>query len=330
MLLFVLGMVLRASFDDFLEEADLPDDPLPSEKSKWPVPRGPACARGPTDQQQVRLPSLAKCRVRASVSEPALCEAAARNSASAPSRAMSSIPAHVAESSCTPQRNRAKRGDNSLSFTPPALPNLQGQASCDSWCSSKKRKRIAEKTEFELEAAVEAALFAEGSSGKHTSTPAEAAGVHASNMQLVPYTGAATSLVCTTSSDETTKPLGKRSRKKSSSFEELRGRDMVEVPIDFFGTGSGNRPKRIRIPVLEFWRGEEVIYQKLSGHHGLSVKAVLLNRCGKRWAQLAIEDREALLAIRDREALAIEDKPRLPALKDKPRQQRKKRRVEDD
>merc|ERR1712070_642601 len=86
---------------------------------------------------------------------------------------------------------------------------------------------------------------------------------------------------------------------------ELRGRDFVEVPIDFFTAGG---TKRARIPVLETWRGESFVYEQLPGV-GRSISAVLLNRCGKRWGLLAIEDREALLAL--------EDKARLLALKDK-------------
>lgn len=138
--------------------------------------------------------------------------------------------------------------------------------------------------------------------------------------EVVLYEDAAQPIVSSIASGLSVKP-GKKKERKNKYFEEVRGSDLVEIPADDFDLSWADRPKRRRIPTLEFWRGERVIYEKLPGSAGLTATAVVFNKAGDRERSLAIEDREARLAIKDKRRLpALKDKPRQPAIKDKPRQ----------
>jgi len=64
----------------------------------------------------------------------------------------------------------------------------------------------------------------------------------------------------------------------------MRGTAMLQVPIEALENTDEldceqrqGRPKRIRIPTLEFWRGERVIYERTKGSAAPSVCGVLLN-----------------------------------------------------
>lgn len=151
--------------------------------------------------------------------------------------------------------------------------------------------------------------------------------------EIVPYADAAESLVASQTTATSHPPAKKRGR-RNSYFEEVRGTDLVEIPADDFDLSWADRPKRRRIPTLEFWRGEKVIYERKSGD-GLSAKAVVVNRAGERERLRAIEDRKAQLAIKDKagfnsDQLAIKDKAILDcesrlSIKDKARLERESR-----
>lgn len=179
--------------------------------------------------------------------------------------------------------------------------------------------------------------------------PSEDAAATSSCFDLVPYEPTADSVAPSNALGTSNKPAKKKA-KNSDYFEEIRGSQLEVVPIvDLMPPTTGGRPKRLRIPPLEFWRGERVIYERAPGSDTVSVKGVVLNRAGGSRRQLAISDKEKLPALEDKprsrvdrpskRKLAIEDKRRLPALEDKrkplaltdkPRSRRRSRRLADD
>jgi len=69
---------------------------------------------------------------------------------------------------------------------------------------------------------------------------------------------------------------------------EARGTALLEVPIEALAVAEGEEPdeseqgprrypRRVRIPTLDFWRGERVIYKRTKGSATPSVEAVLFN-----------------------------------------------------
>jgi len=76
---------------------------------------------------------------------------------------------------------------------------------------------------------------------------------------------------------------------------------MMEVPIDAFATPEADDepprryPRRTRIPVLESWRGERVIYERLPGSKTLSVRGVQLN-CAPRAESMTQTDQRVISA----------------------------------
>lgn len=97
---------------------------------------------------------------------------------------------------------------------------------------------------------------------------------------------------------------------KNSFYESLRGTQLEEVVFTPTKELEGGRPKRRRIPPVEFWRGEQVIYERLPGSNELTMTGVIYNTAGGVGNhQLAILDRDRMPALKD--------KPRLKALKDK-------------
>jgi len=68
---------------------------------------------------------------------------------------------------------------------------------------------------------------------------------------------------------------------------EMRGTAMLDVPIETFAKADepeeesdsekSSRPRRTRIPTLDFWRGERVIYERTKGSATPSIKSVRLN-----------------------------------------------------
>mmetsp|Transcript_15084 Transcript_15084/g.23819 ORF Transcript_15084/g.23819 Transcript_15084/m.23819 type:complete len:403 (-) Transcript_15084:28-1236(-) len=97
---------------------------------------------------------------------------------------------------------------------------------------------------------------------------------------------------------------------KNSFYESLRGTQLEEVVFTPTKELEGGRPKRRRIPPVEFWRGEQVIYERLLGSNELTMTGVIYNTAGGvANHQLAILDRDRMPALKD--------KPRLKALKDK-------------
>lgn len=308
-------MFRRVSFDELLEEADLPEEALPSERFKLPTPSGPAFPRGPS-RQLPKLPSLASCYSSTSASSKAVPPTRTSQSC-APSTVLSPgslapeisltasqrTPEHAGKRSvsapgplaATPKRRRADV--ESITFTPPA-PDAKLSAQVPSELSH---------------SCVE--LSRPACSGKQVDatkkiplTAPEAAPSWPASLEIVPYDPAALALVPI----EPTKKRG-RKRKEASQIDDSLD-ELVEVPYEVFAPDGGHRSKRARIPRLDAWRGEHIVYEKLDRSGTLSVKAVVLNRSGEIWGQLwgrlAIEDRQALLAIKD--------KPRLLALKDKP------------
>lgn len=61
----------------------------------------------------------------------------------------------------------------------------------------------------------------------------------------------------------------------------LNNSALVEVPLAAFedaGPSSGGRPKRRRMPPLEFWRNERIVYERLPGQECMGIRSVVLNR----------------------------------------------------
>jgi len=425
-------MAPRASFDDFLDDADLPEEELPSRRFQLPTPRGPAVPRGPASRLagltplSAHLPKQQSYHPRSFAPKPARVAHSTRASgladAGAPKPPAEQLgflsvaalaSATVVGASSTPQRGRPSHAASGLSFTPPALQQrceAESPEKLPAWNFKRKtqarflakERLLQSESESELapddledqamlmalEQVVETSIFAPRASqaaaamndcvaDSRQSTPSldvvsfgSVAALSSStaivpaesrrdavttSLEIVPYTrkasatalvpfkASATALVNPNASGSIVTP-GKRIGKKTN-FDDLRGTCLEVVSVDAFSAPSASsssaegdswhdRPKRRRIPTLEFWRGEHIVYERLPGSTGLSAKAVVLNTAGEkreRRVQKAIEDREAQLALKDkRRHLAIKDKRRLPALKDKPRSRRKRRCVEDD
>jgi len=72
-------------------------------------------------------------------------------------------------------------------------------------------------------------------------------------------------------------PLKKSKTRKWQS--EQRGIALMHVPIGVFASESTS--KRVRMPVLEYWRGESVVYERKKGSVAPSISGVILN-CAPR------------------------------------------------
>lgn len=345
----------RASFDDFLDDAELPDEILPSEKQNLPMPRGPARARGPASQLP-RLPSLkalaAQMPPSRSMATPSAQKSTQGLGASTASRQARPLPISAAlppeqtsGMSATPQRNRPAQSANNLGLTPPPLvhransqkhshapPELERHVG-----KPQKPVRVSAPAHAQpalIEAVDDAALGSCIRERTHAGTDCQqltscleivpsgavparsrSSALQPTSLELVPYEPDARAIV-------PFKPARKKARKNDAALDELRGRDLVEVPIAVFTTGGGGlRATRPRIPMLESWRGEYVVYNNSAG---CTAKAVVINRSGARLSRLALSD-SALLAIEDCKPLfAIEDQQRCPALKDQSQPRRRK------
>lgn len=112
-------------------------------------------------------------------------------------------------------------------------------------------------------------------------------------------------------------PVKKRQRRDVGA---LRGLDLQEVSLSMAAAENpadraDSRPRRRRIPPLEFWRNERVEYERLPGSDMPTIRAVVRNMATYGTDLLALENRPKQLAIEDG----------LPAPKAK-----RRRRVEDE
>lgn len=71
-------------------------------------------------------------------------------------------------------------------------------------------------------------------------------------------------------------------------FNELRGLACAELPLEvacmglpMAGEGTGGRPKRCRLPPLQSWRGEHLVYERLPGSATAVIKGVVRNEAGR-------------------------------------------------
>jgi len=88
---------------------------------------------------------------------------------------------------------------------------------------------------------------------------------------------------------ESASPL--RQRRPGTWIQELRGLDLKDVPISALSTGAAevkdsenssvDRPKRCRFQVLNAWRNNRIVYERLEGSPAPSVVALRLN-CSPR------------------------------------------------
>lgn len=63
----------------------------------------------------------------------------------------------------------------------------------------------------------------------------------------------------------------------TGTLKKLHSKALLEFPLDMFKASEGSRPRRCRVPPLESWRNERLVYERLAGSLTPSVAAVTLD-----------------------------------------------------
>mmetsp|Transcript_118694 Transcript_118694/g.221864 ORF Transcript_118694/g.221864 Transcript_118694/m.221864 type:complete len:649 (-) Transcript_118694:71-2017(-) len=145
----------------------------------------------------------------------------------------------------------------------------------------------------------------------------------ADSWELVPFQSPETDELAVMSTE---KPAKRPSAKIRWDVQAIRGLELEKVPLAKIAkvseTSANGRPKRLRIPPIEFWRNERLEYERLPGSICPSVKAVVRNVATYGKPLLALEDRPEQLAIEDRQ-LALGDREAEASSSPEPKRRRR-------